>query len=73
MTVVAPPRARLLLLLPTTTYRADAFVEAAKFLRLDLTVASELPSAFQDEHPADLLTLDLGNPDAAVTAARAFA
>lgn len=73
MTGVAPPRARLLLLLPTTTYRADAFVDAAKFLRLDLTVASELPSAFQDEHPADLLTLDLGNPDAAVAAARAFA
>ncbi|MCH7490855.1 MAG: SDR family NAD(P)-dependent oxidoreductase, partial [Gemmatimonadetes bacterium] len=28
MTVVAPPRARLLLLLPTTTYRVDAFVDA---------------------------------------------
>ena len=69
----APARARLLLLLPTTTYRADAFVDAAKDLGLDLTVASEVPSAFQDLHPADLLTLDLANPDDAVETVRAFA
>jgi formate-dependent phosphoribosylglycinamide formyltransferase (GAR transformylase) len=62
-----------LLLLPTTTYRADGFVDAAIDLELDLTVASDVPSAFQDQLPADLLTLDLANSDAAVETVRAFA
>ena len=69
----APARARLLLLLPTTTYRADAFVAAAKDLGWDLTVASELPSSFQDQHPADLITLPLDSPPAAAEKVRVFA
>ena len=72
MTVEAPTRARLLLLLPTTTYRADAFVDAAKSLDLDLTVASETPSSFQERHPADLLTLDLEDADTAAATVREF-
>jgi len=32
---------RLLLLLPTTTYRAEAFLDAARKLDLDVTVGSE--------------------------------
>src|SRR5690348_17489615 len=38
---------RLLLLLPTATYRTAAFVEAARRLDVELTVASERPSTFQ--------------------------
>ncbi len=66
-------RARLLLLLPTHTYRADEFVDAAKRLGVDLTVASEVPSALEEGHATELLTLELDNPEAAVAATVAFA
>ena len=36
--------ARLLLLLPATTYRAEGFLEAAQQLKLDVTIGSELES-----------------------------
>ncbi len=64
---------RLLLLLPTATYRATAFVEAARAAGADLTVASEEPSTFEDAEPANLVTLDLSNPDRAAAQARDFA
>src|SRR5205823_5922694 len=64
---------RLLLLLPTATYRTAAFVEAARRLGVDLTVASERPSTFQDANPRGLLTLDLSDPARAAREARAFA
>ena len=66
-------RPRLLLLLPTHTYRADEFVDAAKRLGVDLTVASEVPSALEEGHATELLTLELDNPEAAVAATIAFA
>jgi biotin carboxylase len=44
--------------LPTTTYRTTAFVEAARRLQIDLTVASEQPSTFESVRPDALLTLD---------------
>jgi biotin carboxylase len=50
------------LLLPTTTYRAGAFVAAADALDVDLTVASEKDSAFSADEPEALLTLDFTNP-----------
>src|SRR5256885_11113641 len=64
---------RLLLLLPTATYRTAAFVEAARRLGVDLTVASERPSTFQDANPRGLLTLHLSDPARAAGEARAFA
>ena len=67
----SPPR--LLLLLPTTTYRTAAFVEAARGLGVELTVASEMPSAFQQARPEGLLTLDFTNPDRAAEQAQTFA
>jgi formate-dependent phosphoribosylglycinamide formyltransferase (GAR transformylase) len=70
------PRAspsRLLLLLPTATYRTTAFVEAARRLRVDLTVASERPSAFERAQPDRLLTLDFARPERAAEQARTFA
>lgn len=66
-------RPRLLLLLPTTTYRADDFVEAAARMGADLTVASELPSTFSEHNPAGLLTIDLADVDRACGVAAAFA
>lgn len=71
-----PPRnslPRLLLLLPTATYRSAAFVEAARRLRIDLTVASEQASSFEDALPGRLLTLDFAYPDRAAAQAADFA
>src|SRR5437016_8486546 len=71
--MLRPYAHRLLLLLPTATYRTAAFVEAAGRLGVSLTVASERPSTFQDANPAGLLTLDLSRPDRAAVEAQAFA
>jgi biotin carboxylase len=59
--------------LPTATYRTTAFVAAARRLAVDLTVASELPSTFQQAQPERLLTLDFSAPERAATQAQAFA
>ena len=64
---------RLLLLLPTATYRTAAFVEAARRLGVELTVASERPSTFQAANPIGLITLDLAHPERAAEQAREFA
>lgn len=66
-------RRRLLVLLPTKTYRAEAFIDAASRLDVDLTVASERDSAFTDAEPSRLLTVDLRYPERAVEQVRAFA
>jgi biotin carboxylase len=66
-------RPRLLLLIPTTTYRAEAFVEAAQRLDVDLTVASEHDSTFSLTEPDKLLTLDFTNPEYAAEQVKAFA
>ena len=71
--MLRPHQHRLLLLLPTATYRTAAFVEAARHLGVDLTVASERPSTFQDANPGGLVTLDFSDPERAVAQARAFA
>ena len=62
---------RLLLLLPSTTYRTTAFVEAARRLGAELTVASERPSTLEAANPAGLLTLDFQHPDRAAAEAHA--
>ena len=63
---------RLLLLLPTTTYRAEAFVEAARRLGVDLTVASEQDSAFSASRPDGLVTIDFHSPVEITGAAKAL-
>jgi biotin carboxylase len=60
---VAAPR--LLLLVPTTTYRTEDFVEAARLLDVDLVVAAEKPNALAAVLPERLLTLPFGDPAAA--------
>jgi biotin carboxylase len=64
---------RLLLLLPSTTYRTAAFVEAARRIGADLTVASERPSTLEAANPAGLLTLDFQHPERAADEAQVFA
>jgi len=60
--------ARLLLLLPTRTYRTEDFIDAARTLGVDLVCASEKPSTLETLAPDSLLTLDF--VDAADAAAR---
>jgi biotin carboxylase len=64
---------RLLLLLPTTTYRTQAFLDAARTLGVDVVCASEEPSTFEAQAPDHLLTLDFADPDASAAAVAAFA
>src|SRR5207247_483906 len=64
---------RLLLLLPTTTYRTTAFVEAARQIGVELTVASEQPSTLAAANPAGFLTLDFEQPERAADAVQEFA
>jgi biotin carboxylase len=63
---------RLLLLLPTRTYRTEAFVEASKALGVDLVCASERPSTMETLAPDSLLTLDFADPAGAATAVTAW-
>ena len=60
-------------MLPTTTYRTAAFVEAARRIGVELTVASEQPSTLEAVNPAGLLTLDFEQPERAADAVRVFA
>src|SRR6266705_728382 len=53
--------ARLLLLLPTTTYRTQAFVDAATRLGVDLVCASERPSTLEERAPDNLITVDFAD------------
>jgi biotin carboxylase len=53
---------RLLLILPSTSYRASAFLEAARRLGVAVTVASDHRSTFADAQPANVLLVDCGNP-----------
>ena len=60
--------ARLLLLLPTRTYRTEDFVDAARTLGVDLVCASEKPSTLEALAPDGLLTLDFADPERAAAA-----
>jgi len=64
---------RLLLLLPTTTYRTQDFLDAARALGVDIVCASEAPSTFEAHAPDNLLTLDFTDPDGAAARVAAFA
>ena len=54
---------RLLLLIPTTSYRTSDFLEAARRLGVEVTVASEEPSTVEAWHPEGFLTLDFRDPE----------
>ncbi|HEY7654706.1 MAG TPA: ATP-grasp domain-containing protein [Methylomirabilota bacterium] len=67
------PSQRLLLLIPTTTYRTEDFIEAAQALDVDLVIASDRPNVMSGEFPDHLLTLPFGDPVAAAREMRDFA
>ncbi len=64
---------RLLLLIPTTTYRTEAFLEAARTLGVEVVVASDRPNVLQETFPEHLLTLDFQKPDVAAREVTEFA
>ena len=65
--------ARVLLLLPTTTYRTPDFLAAARGLGVEVTVASERASTLEGLNPEGLLTLDFRDPSASARRAVEFA
>ena len=64
--------ARVLLLLPTRTYRAHDFMEAARRLGVEVVVGSERQQAFAALFPGGHLRLDFLRPRQAVRAMAAF-
>jgi hypothetical protein len=64
---------RVLLLLPTTTYRTADFLEAAARLHADVVVASEEASTLESLNPAGFLVLDFRDPGACARLAAEFA
>jgi biotin carboxylase len=64
---------RVLLLLPTTTYRTKAFVDAALKLDADVVAASEQPSTLANMNPGGLITLNFSDPELAALQAKEFA
>src|SRR6266851_2654402 len=67
------PSQRLLLLIPTTTYRTEDFVAAARSLDVDLLIASDRPNVMATEFPDHLLTLPFADPAAAAREMRRYA
>jgi biotin carboxylase len=64
---------RLLLLMTTTTYRAGAFLEAARRLGVPVVVGSDRPQVLESANPAGHLTLDFLAPENAAHAIVEFA
>lgn len=63
---------RLLLLLPSTTYRGEAFLEAAGRLNVPVTVGCDAASSSRHGSSVAFLPLDFRQPDAAARAAVEF-
>jgi biotin carboxylase len=64
---------RVLLLLPTTTYRTKAYIDAAIKLGVDVVAASERPSTLQNKNPEGLLTIDFSDPQLAAQIVEEYA
>src|SRR5437879_5591458 len=67
-----PMGPRILLVLPTGTYRATAFLRAAERLGLEVVVASEEAPTLAGMMQGRVLTLDLGDPAEAAERAAEF-
>jgi biotin carboxylase len=61
------------LLLPTTTYRTKAFIDAALKLGVDVVAATEEASTLQGKNPGSLITLNFLDPDRAAESVASFA
>lgn len=64
--------ARLLLLLPTSTYRAPDFLEAARRIGVEITVASEEKNVLESRNPAGYLKLDFEDVESSCRAMLEF-
>ena len=64
---------RILLLLPTTTYRTEAFLAAALKMDVEVTIGSEKPNTLAKLNPTALLTLSLHDPQQAAREVMKFA
>jgi biotin carboxylase len=64
---------RLLLLLPATTYRAEAFLEAARRVQVSVTIGIERVSEGLPVSSSDVLLLDVRHPQAAAQTVVEFA
>jgi biotin carboxylase len=64
---------RLLLLLPTATYRAEAFLEAARSLQLSVTIGMERIPESLPGSSGEVLLLDVRHPQAAAQTVVEFA
>ncbi len=63
---------RILILLPTTTYRAGDFLDAARRMNVEVAVASERHNTMESLVPDSFVTLDFRDRDASVAAVLAF-
>jgi len=63
---------RILLLIPTTSYRTKAFIEASRSMDVEITVGSDHKSTLAEMNPAGLLALDIFDIDRAVESAWTF-
>jgi formate-dependent phosphoribosylglycinamide formyltransferase (GAR transformylase) len=64
---------RILLLLPSTTYRAEAFLEGARKLSLDITLGLERTAVLIDRPEFDWLSLNFSEPARSVDAVVEYA
>ena len=64
---------RLLLLLPTATYRGEAFLDAARSLQLSVTIGMEWAPEGLPVPSSDVLLLDVRHPQAAAQTVVKFA
>ncbi len=64
---------RVLLLLPTRTYRASDFLAAARKLGVEVVIASDHPQTLSGHSPLKSLALDFGHPAAATQEIAALA
>ena len=63
---------RVLLLIPTTSYRTQAFMDAAERVGADLTVCSDRANVFAGTNPTGLLTLKFGDVEASLNVVEKF-
>ena len=64
---------RLLLLLPTATYRGEAFLDAARSLHVSVTIGMEWAPEDLPDSSGDVLLLDIRHPQAAAQTVAEFA
>lgn len=64
---------RIFFLLPSTTYRAEAFLEAARKLSLDITLGLEQTAVLIDRPQCDWLSLNFSEPERSVDAVVEYA